>query len=242
MKTTATPRLRYKKYDWKQLYTIDQKTLEAIAKTDTLYRRTVTDLKDYIFRSQVNADKTIIYLCYRGEELAGTIFENLKTVSEFYAKDHRIKASPKDNMFSLTSFTVSSKFQNQGIGTKLMARVYADQRAKYDSKFIYMVPFKNTRSINKKLTGNKPLFIPISRTKKANKKSIAKKQLDNPTIQKIKKATSSNAKRKMFRDFGHSRFRYDLLEAGSTQNVIITKNPKYKRKPIRRQIRRSVAK
>lgn len=244
MKTTATPRLRYKKYDWKQLHTIDQKTLEAIAKTDNLYYRTVTDLKDYIFRSKINADKTIIYLCYRGEELAGTIFGNLKTVSEFYNKDHRIKANPEDKMFSLTSFSVSSKFQNQGIGTKLMARVYADQRAKHDSKFIYMVPFKNTRSINKKLTGNKPLIIPISRTQKASKKPIAKKQFDISVIQKLKKATSSNAKKKIFRNFEHSKFRYDLLDAGSTQNVIITKNPKYKRKPIsrRKPIRRSVAK
>lgn len=244
MKTTTTPRLRYKKYDWKQLHTIDQKTLEAIAKTDTLYRRTVTDLKDYIFRSKINADKTIIYLCYRGEELAGTVFGNLKPVSEFYNKDHRIKASPEDKMFSLTSFTVRSEFQNQGIGTKLMARVYADQRAKHNSKFIYMVPVKKTQNINKKLTGNKPLFIPISRTQKANKRSIAKKQFDISTILKIKKATNSNAKKKMFRNFEHSRFRYDLLEAGTTQNVVINKNPKYKRKPIsrRKPIRRSVAK
>lgn len=64
--------------------------------------------------------------------------------------------------FSLDRLVVDSKFSKKGIGTKILGHVCGDLRAKHNIKEISMIPWKGTKIINRKLTGNKPLKCKIS--------------------------------------------------------------------------------
>ncbi|HRS42906.1 MAG TPA: GNAT family N-acetyltransferase [Candidatus Diapherotrites archaeon] len=187
-------------------------------------------------------------MCYREKELVGAIFGNLQRVSQFfYNRGYKIEAKPKDYMFSLTEFFVKPGNQKQGIGTKLMARVIADQRARYNSKFVYMIAYSKTHNINQKLTGKKPFIVPISRTQNTN---IKKSQtIFTQKLKNIIENLKAKKEKKVYRNFKHSRYKYDLVSIKEYKdthyNYIVTKkNPKYKRKQIKRRntIRRSVAK
>jgi GNAT superfamily N-acetyltransferase len=250
------PSLRYKKYDWTELHKIDHNTLNEISGIDALYNRSVSGFERDLKKYKTNAIKTIIYLCYREKELVGAILGSLKPVSFFLNnKDYNINAKPNDNAFYLNEFFVKPKYQEQGIGTKLMARVIADQRANYSSKFMYMFAYTKTHRINEKLTATRPFIVPISETQITNKKPNAKNPLI-VSIQKIKNIIGNLGKKKfgekktekVFRNFKHSRYKYDLIsgvrQGGYYNYIVIDNNPKYKKKQIRRRntIRRSVAK
>lgn len=243
MKTQVTPLVSYKKFSWTELDKIDQSTIKEISEIDTLFNRSASDLEDYLRKIKINAYKTIIYLCYRGEKLVGAVFGSLNRVSEFYNKDYKIKAKPKDYMFLLTDFFVKPGYQNKGIGKALMARVIADQRAKYDSKFIYMKAFPKTQTINKKITGIKPFIVPI-------KDAAEIKRIVNnlSIIERNKKRSASHnketgngiLKKKIYRNFENSKYKYDLIDASKPEiteakdhYIVINKNPNYKKKQIR---------
>ena len=116
-------------------------------------------------------------MCYREKELVGAILGSLKPVSFLNNKDYNIIAKPNDNAFYLNEFFVKPKYQEQGIGTKLMARVIADQRANYSSKFMYMFAYTKTHRINEKLTATRPFIVPISETQITNKNQMLKTHL-----------------------------------------------------------------
>jgi GNAT superfamily N-acetyltransferase len=243
MKTPIMPTINYKKFSWNELDKIDQNTITQISEIDNLFYRSSSDLEEYLRKIKINADKTIIYLCYRGKELVGAVFGTLNRVSEFCNKDYKIKAKPKDYMFLLTEFFVKPGFQNNGIGTALMARVFADQRAKYDSKFIYMKAFRKTQTINKKLTGITPFIVPIKEVAEikriVNNLSIIEKRKKR-NISHNKSMKTGALKLNIFRNFKNSKYKYDLIETSNPSitdvkdhYIVINKNPKYKRKQIR---------
>lgn len=208
------PKIRYQKITWEDFEKLTPELIKQISEIDNLFYRSPSDILRYIKNRKQNADKTIIYLMFSGKDLLGSVFGHVKPVSEFYNKEYEIKANPKDNMFLLTELFISPHYQNKGIGTTLMARVFADQRVKHKVKFIYMTAFPQTQRINEKLTGNRPFLIQL-------KNRIKTKEVN--------------------RNFEHSKQKYELvnstqkpdIEPSKRQFIVITENPNYKKRIIR---------
>jgi len=199
--------IHYQKITWDQLDTLTPEQIKDICNIDNLFRRKPDNLKNYIDRKKEEKKKIIFYLMYDGKELLGCTIGHLKKTSELY-----IKENPNANFFHLSETFINPKYQGQGVGTVLMERVIADQRAKHKSEFIYMTAFPETQKINQKVTGNKAIVFPIK--------------------DKVKT-------REVLRSFKHSNFKYDLvtsstkIEPSKNQYIAIKKNSNYKKREIR---------
>lgn len=202
--------IHYKKITWEEFDKFTSDLIKDICRIDNLFHRKPDDLRNYLTRRKEEKTKTIFYLMYNGEELLGVSIGHLRKASELY-----IKENPNANFFHLAETFIHPKYQGEGLGTLLMARVVADQRVKHKSKFIYMSAFPETQSINKKITGKRPLIVSIENRVKT---------------------------REVLRNFDNSKFKYDLISIPESkenpgpskkQFILINENPNYKKKVIR---------
>jgi len=135
----------YKKYNLKnkeeltdslfsQMHAIDKIDIDPIPK------------KSYInLRKKTFTSNSQLYLMFREGALVGGCLGNFKNKESFL----------------VDRFFIDLNRARSGLGTKLLARVFADLRVKHKIKTIEMIPFEGTRDINKKLTGKKKIKINI---------------------------------------------------------------------------------
>lgn len=222
--------IHYKKITWADLEKLPENVLQDIVNIDRVtYRRNADELRSYIKRRIENHDKTIFYLMYNGSELLGSAIGHIKSISGNYNLEPEItkRYASNDTYFSLTELNVNSKYQKKGLGTMLLERVIADQRAKHDSRFILIrALFPETQKITDRATGKKPFLIEIS-----------KKDRSGTEIKDIKN---------VLRSFANSKHRYNLFTVPESktnpgpsklQYMTFDKNPDYKKKNIIRKVK-----
>jgi hypothetical protein len=135
----------YKKYNFKnkeeltdtlflQMHAIDKIDIDPVPK------------KSYVnFLKKGFTSESQLYLMFNKGELVGGLLGNFKSKESFF----------------VDRFFIDINRARSGIGTKLLARVFADLRVNHKIKTIEMIPFDGTREINKKLTGKKKIKIII---------------------------------------------------------------------------------
>lgn len=204
--------IHYKKITWEEFDKFTPELIKQICDVDNLFHRKPDDLRNYLENRKKEKTKTIFYLMYNGDELLGVSIGHLRKASELY-----IKENPNANFFHLTETFIHPKYQGEGLGKLLRARIVADQRTKYDSKFIYVWSNPNSQKLNLKVTGKEPDIIKI---KEGNDEKI----------------------KEIYREFKNSKFKYDLISIPESkenpgpskkQFILINENPNYKKKVIR---------
>ena len=117
--------IHYQKITWEEFDKLTPELIEQICKIDNLFYRKPENLRNYLENRKKEKTKTIFYLMYNGEELLGVSIGHLRKASDLY-----IKENPNANFFHLTETFINPKYQGEGLGRLLRARIVADQRAK----------------------------------------------------------------------------------------------------------------
>ncbi|MFA5746272.1 MAG: hypothetical protein WCX82_02885 [archaeon] len=229
------PNLRYQKITWENIDDLTPELIKRLRKIGSFGY----DKDFWKNRTVTNNNKIIIYLIKDGSSVLGFITGELYSLSDHYidlkferfvnkelnGKDlttqeienfyNKNRVKTKSNIFQINEFAIDENHQKKDLGTILMARVVADQRAKYKSKFVIMYPLENTKKVNKRVVGNSPILVKIFKTNKENLSEI----------------------KQVFRNFNKSHFRYILKRQDTNEMIVITKNPNYKKREIRSKVK-----
>lgn len=222
--------LNYQKIDWTNIETMTPELINQIEECGSFgfTKESWSRNKQKIIQEK----NRIVYLIKDGPKVLGFVNGTLQSLSDYYTdlkfltfiekqqmlkgklsqkkidnfyKENKVKAT--GNIFDIYEFGILDKYQKMDLGTLLMARVVADQRVRYKSKFVIMYPTENTRKVNAKIAGKRPIFIKINKENTEIIKSI-------------------------FRQF-KSNFKYAIKPEGREQKIIISKNKVPKSRPIR---------
>jgi len=135
--TSEFKNINYKKITFKDKEKLTPELISEMYKIDTIIRS--TNLKEYSKKLNKLLQKKNynFYYIYNKDELLGCIIGHKKDKYTFFA-DY---------------FFIHPKYQTIGLGTKLMARLFADIRVKEKLDLIEMYPLEVTARVNERLVG-----------------------------------------------------------------------------------------
>ncbi|MCK9292613.1 MAG: GNAT family N-acetyltransferase [archaeon] len=177
----------YKKINFENRKELNLELLSQMHEIDKIFvfpkKSYIEILKDYLKSKKYNF---YFVINKKNKDLIGGAFGELR----------------ERNTFFLDKLFVNPNYEDKGFGTKLLLRVVSDLRVNHKIESIMMMPKPRTKSINRRITGLKPIKINIDgEIKKIIRKfnsnfkySLEKHQtIPNIEIIKIKKNDTEKA-------------------------------------------------